>query len=29
VVLMDWAWSYWTFVRHARLIVGRDDRPAG
>ncbi len=29
VVLVDWAWSYVTFARGARLIVGRDDRPAG
>lgn len=29
VVLVDWAWSYWTFARTARLIVGRDDRPLG
>jgi NADH dehydrogenase len=29
VVLVDWAWSYWTFARGARLIVGRDDTPAG
>lgn len=26
VVLVDWAWSYVTFARGARLIVGRDDR---
>jgi NADH dehydrogenase len=26
VVLTDWAWSYWTFARYARLIVGRDER---
>jgi len=29
VVLVDWAWSYWTFARGARLIVGREDRPDG
>ena len=29
VVMLDWAWSYMTFVRHARLIVGDDERPAG
>ena len=28
-VLIDWAWSYFTFARHARLIVGRDDGPGG
>ncbi|MFN0184668.1 MAG: NAD(P)/FAD-dependent oxidoreductase [Aquabacterium sp.] len=21
VVLIDWAWSYWTFARHARVVV--------
>ncbi|MBU0830561.1 MAG: NAD(P)/FAD-dependent oxidoreductase [Gammaproteobacteria bacterium] len=25
VVLMDWAWAYWSFARHARVIV--DTRP--
>jgi NADH dehydrogenase len=29
VVLVDWAWSFVTFARGARLIVGRDDRSAG
>ncbi len=33
IVLMEWAWSYWTFERHARIVVGgaagRQDRPAG
>jgi NADH:ubiquinone reductase (H+-translocating) len=24
VVLIDWAWSYWTFERHARIVVTRD-----
>jgi NADH:ubiquinone reductase (H+-translocating) len=24
VVLIDWAWSYWTFERHARIVVKRD-----
>jgi NADH:ubiquinone reductase (H+-translocating) len=28
VVLIDWAWSYWTFDRSAR-IVARNDRAAG
>jgi NADH dehydrogenase len=23
VVLIDWAWSYWTYARHARIIFGR------
>jgi len=27
VVLMEWAWSYWTFERHARIVVG--DSPGG
>jgi hypothetical protein len=22
-VLVDWAWSYWTYKRHARIIFGR------
>ena len=25
VVLINWAWSYWTYQRNARIIVG-DDR---
>jgi NADH dehydrogenase len=24
VVLIDWAWSYWTFERHARIVVKQD-----
>jgi NADH:ubiquinone reductase (H+-translocating) len=24
VVMIDWAWSYWTFERHARIVVTRD-----
>jgi NADH dehydrogenase len=24
VVMVDWAWSYFTFDRHARLILGKD-----
>lgn len=24
VVLIDWAWSYWTFARHARVVAQRD-----
>jgi NADH dehydrogenase len=23
IVLIDWAWSYWTYKRHARIIFGR------
>jgi NADH dehydrogenase len=23
IVLIDWAWSYWTYQRHARIIFGR------
>jgi len=22
VVLLEWAWSYWTFERHARIVIG-------
>jgi NADH dehydrogenase len=22
VVLIDWAWAYWTFERNARIVVG-------
>ena len=25
MVLIDWAWSYWTYKRHARIIFGRKD----
>ena len=25
VVLLDWAWAYWTYQRHARIVTGRDD----
>jgi NADH:ubiquinone reductase (H+-translocating) len=25
VVLLDWAWSYWTYQRNARIITGRDE----
>ncbi|HEY2347209.1 MAG TPA: NAD(P)/FAD-dependent oxidoreductase [Xanthomonadaceae bacterium] len=25
VVLIDWAWAYWSYQRSARIIVGRDD----
>ncbi len=27
VVLIDWAWSYWTFARHARVVAQPDSRP--
>ena len=26
IVLVNWGWSYWTYQRHARIIVGRGDR---
>jgi NADH dehydrogenase len=26
IVLIDWAWSYWTYSRHARIIFGRGKR---
>lgn len=26
IVLVNWGWSYWTYQRHARIIVGRRDR---
>jgi NADH dehydrogenase len=25
IVLVNWGWSYWTYQRHARIIVGRPD----
>ncbi len=25
IVLVNWGWSYWTYQRHARIIVGRGD----
>ena len=25
VVMLDWGWSYWSYQRNARIIVGRDD----
>jgi NADH dehydrogenase len=28
MVLIDWAWSYWTYKRHARIIFGRADERA-
>ena len=27
VVLIDWAWAYWTFERNARIVIGRDRPP--
>ncbi|GAA0709447.1 NAD(P)/FAD-dependent oxidoreductase [Dyella marensis] len=29
VVLLDWAWSYWTYQRHARIVTGSDTRRSG
>jgi NADH dehydrogenase len=29
VVMLDWAWAYWTHQRHARIIVGEDKRSEG
>ena len=29
VVLIDWAWAYWTFERSARIVVGPGHRPHG
>lgn len=26
VVLIDWAWAYWTFERHARIVTGSTTR---
>lgn len=28
VVLIDWAWSYWTFERHARVVAQPEAAPA-
>ena len=25
VALLDWAWSYWSYQRSARIIVGHDE----
>ncbi len=27
VVLLDWAWAYWTFERSARIVIGPGKRP--
>lgn len=29
IVLINWSWSYWTYQRHARIIVGQDRDPTG
>jgi NADH dehydrogenase len=26
IVLVNWGWSYWTYQRHARIIVGRTEQ---
>jgi NADH dehydrogenase len=26
VVMIDWAWAYWTMQRNARIVVGRTGR---
>ena len=26
IVLVNWSWSYWTYQRHARIIVGTESR---
>jgi NADH dehydrogenase len=28
IVLINWAWSYWTYQRHARIVFGRKRDPA-
>lgn len=28
VVLLNWAWAYWSYQRAARIILGDDERPA-
>lgn len=28
IVLVNWAWAYWSYQRHARIILGRDAPPA-
>ena len=27
IVLIDWAWAYWTFERSARIVTGAAKRP--
>jgi len=29
LVLIDWAWAYWTFERSARIVIGEGRRPEG
>ena len=28
IVLVNWAWSYWSYQRHARIILGGRDAGA-
>ena len=28
IVMLNWAWSYWSYQRHARIIVGRPSTPS-
>ncbi|HEY0504722.1 MAG TPA: NAD(P)/FAD-dependent oxidoreductase [Lysobacter sp.] len=28
IVLVNWAWAYWSYQRHARIILGREPPPA-
>ena len=28
VVMIDWAWAYWTMERSARIVVGKSGRSA-
>jgi NADH dehydrogenase len=28
IVLIEWAWSYWTFERSARIVIGKEAGPA-
>ena len=27
VVMLNWAWAYWSYQRHARIIFGKPDSP--
>ena len=27
IVLINWAWAYWSYQRHARIILGSPDKP--
>lgn len=29
LVLINWAWAYWSYQRHARIILGGDDHRSG